>query len=156
VPDIQHILQGTVQMDEAYFRQLSLLFAKQVGTRNLAWQVVQKSSVDKRDAANFLFQNIQPRSRLQTDGSGIYKRIDRWWPVKHHRDIHRKWEFALTSEIEGLFGNLRTFIRRMYHHSTPNYLPEYVGEFCLRFSQPEIFSSPLTYLEKTLAPVPTC
>ncbi len=155
IPEIRPILHGAVQMDEAYFRQLSLLLAKQVGTRHLAFQVLKKTSVDKRDAANFLFQNIQPRSRLQTDGSAIYKKIDRWWPVQHRTDIHKKFEFGLTSEIEGMFGNLRTFIRRMYHHSTSQYLPEYVSEFCLRFSSPEIFVSPLAYLTKTLSPVPT-
>ncbi len=80
----------------------------------------------------------------------MYRSINKWCPVKHKRDIHKKWEFSLTSEIEGLFGNLRTFIRRMYHHATPEYLPEYVSEFCIRFSSPEIFDSPLTYLEKTL------
>ena len=72
------------------------------------------------------------------------------WQVRHKKDVHRKWEFGLTSEIEGMFGNLRTFIRRMYHHTTPKYLPEYVSEFCVRFSSPEIFDSPLTYLEKSL------
>jgi len=155
VPEIQPLLSHVVQMDEAYFRQLSLLLAKQEGTRSLAFQVLQKSSVDKRDAAAFLFQNIQPRSRLQTDGSSIYKQIDQWWPVQHRTDIHKKFEFGLTSEIEGMFGNLRTFIRRMYHHITPEYLPEYVSEFCVRFSSPEIFVSPLAYLTKTLSPVPT-
>jgi hypothetical protein len=28
-------------------------------------------------------------------------------------NLHAKWEFGSTSEIEGLFGNLRAFIRRM-------------------------------------------
>lgn len=155
VPETQPILHGAVQMDEAYFRQISLLLAKQVGSRKLAWQVLRKSSVDKRDAAHFLFQNVQPRSRLQTDGGSIYKKIDHWWPVDHRVDIHKKFEFGLTSEIEGMFGNLRTFIRRMYHHSTSEYLPEYVSEFCARFSSPEIFVSPLAYLTKTLSSVPT-
>jgi len=154
LPDIQPILQGTVQMDEAYFRSLSLLMAKQVGSRNVAHAVLQKSSVDKRDAATFIFQTVQPNSRLQTDGSGIYKRINRWWPVQHRTDIHKKWEFGKTSEIEGMFGNLRTFIRRMYHHTTPAYLPEYVAEFALRFSHPEWFISPRHYLLETLKPVP--
>jgi len=154
-PEIQPLLHGAVQMDETYFRHLSLLLAKQVGTRNLAFQVLAKSSVDKRDAAHFLFQNIEPRSRLQTDGSGIYRGIERSWPVLHRKDLHNRWEFALTSEIEGMFGNLRTFIRRMYHHSTPQYLPEYVSEFCLRFSSPELFISPNAYLSKCLNPVPT-
>lgn len=74
--------------------------------------------------------------------------------VRHRVDIHKKFEFGLTSEIEGMFGNLRTFIRRMYHHATPEYLPEYVAEFAARFSHPEVFDSPLTFLTTTLAPAP--
>lgn len=144
------ILTGTVQMDEAYFRGVALLLAKEIGGRRVAHAVLAKSSVDKHDAAQFLFQHIAPRSRLQTDGAGIYRGIERWWPVTHRKDIHRKWEFGLTSEIEGLFGNLRTFIRRMYHHARPAHLPEYVREFVTRFSSPEIFTSPREYLSECL------
>ncbi len=154
LPDFQPILQGTVQMDEAYFRSLSLLLAKQVGTKKLAHQMILKNSVNKTETTQFIFQTIAPKTRLQTDGAGVYKKVEQWWPVTHRVDIHKKFEFGLTSEIEGVFGNLRTFIRRMYHHTTPAYLPEYVSEFCIRFSSPEIFDSPLTYLEKTLKPVP--
>ena len=137
-------------MDEAYFKSLSLLMAKQVGSNKIAHQVLFKNSVDKNEAANFLFQFVEPKSRLQTDGSSIYRNINRCWQVSHRKDVHRKFEFGLTSEIEGMFGNLRTFIRRMYHHVTPEYLPEYVSEFCFRFSSPEIFDSPLTYLKKSI------
>jgi transposase-like protein len=154
LPQLEPILSGNVQMDEAYFRSLSLVMAKQVGTRRLAHQVLRKSSVDKTDVTRFLFQSVRPKSQLQTDGGSIYKNIERNWPVTHKVDIHKRFEFGLTSEIEGSFGNLRTFIRRMYHHVTPEYLPEYVSEFCVRFSSPEIFDSPLSYLEKTLGPVP--
>lgn len=154
LPILEPILMGKVQMDEAYFRNISLVMAKQMGSRSLAHRVLAKGSVDKTDAANFLFQYVAPRSRLQTDGVGIYKAMHRWWPIDHRVDIHRKFEFGLTSEIEGMFGNLRTFIRRMYHHVTPEYLPELVGEFCLRFSHPEIFNSPFNFLQKTLRSVP--
>lgn len=150
LPEFEPILQGTIQMDEAYFKSLSLVMAKQVGSNKIAHQIIDKNSVDKNDAARFLFQYVQPNSKLQTDGAGIYKKIEYWWQVKHKVDIHRKFQFGLTSEIEGMFGNLRTFIRRMYHHTTPEYLPEYVSEFCLRFSSPEIFISPNDYLSKTL------
>ncbi|KKT94361.1 MAG: hypothetical protein UW91_C0002G0005 [Parcubacteria group bacterium GW2011_GWF2_45_11] len=102
----------------------------------------------------FLQYNIEPKSQLQTNGAGIYKKLEQWWPVKHKVDIHRKFQFKLTSEIEEMFGNLRTFIRRMYHHTTPKYLPEYVSEFCIRFFLPEIFISPNNYLAKTLSLVP--
>ncbi len=155
LPDFMPILAGTVQMDEAYFKNLSLLMAKQVGSNKLAHQVIFKNSVDKTEATAFIHQTIEPRTKLHTDGSGIYKGVEQWWQVKHKVDIHKRWQFGLTSEIEGMFGNLRTFIRRMYHHATPQYLPEYVSEFCLRFSSPEIFISPNNYLLKTLKPVPT-
>lgn len=154
LPIVEPILEGNVQMDEAYFRKLSLLLAKQVGTRNLAHQMIFKDSVDRAEATQFLFQWIAPKTTLQTDGSSIYKTIDQWWQVDHRVDIHKKFEFGLTSEIEGMFGVLRTFIRRMYHHTTPQYLPEYVSEFCLRFSSPEIFDSPFSYMTKTLKSVP--
>ena len=70
------------------------------------------------------------------------------WLAEHTTDIHKKFEFEHTSEIEGKFGILRTFIRRMYHHVTPEYLPDYVREFCFIFSTPELFDSPQLYLEK--------
>src|SRR3989344_1814269 len=155
LPQLEPLLQGRVQMDEAYFKGLSLLLAKEVGTRKLAHQMLPKTSVDKTDVSRFLFQYVVPRSTLQTDGGKMYQNIEHVWPVKHRVDIHKRFEFGLTSEIEGSFGNLRTFIRRMYHHTTQEYLPEYVSEFCVRFSSPEIFVSPLSYLSKTLKPVPT-
>jgi len=156
LPEFEPILAGQIQMDEAYFRSLSLVMAKQMGSKKLAYQILTKKSVNKTDALRFISSWIEPKSRLQTDGASIYRSIDQWWQVRHKKDIHRKFEFGLTSEIEGMFGNLRTFIRRMYHHVTPEYLPEYVSEFCIRFSSPEIFNSPYSYLENSLYVVPTC
>ena len=154
VPELQPILSGTVQMDEAYFKGLSLLMAKQIGTHKLAFQVIGKNSVNKTEASQFIFQTIEPKSRLQTDGGSIYHAIEQWWQVEHKVDIHKKFQFGLTSEIEGMFGVIRTFIRRMYHHVTPAYLPEYLAEFVARFSHPELFDSPYDYLKKALLPVP--
>jgi len=108
LPEFEPILEGMIQMDEAYFKNLSLLLAKQVGSNKLAHQIIYKNSVDKGEASNFIFQWVKPGSRLQTDGAGIYKQINQWWPVKHRVDIHRKFQFGLTSQIEGTFGNLRT------------------------------------------------
>jgi transposase-like protein len=154
LPAFEPILEGKIQMDEAYFKNISLLLAKQVGSNKLAHQILFKNSVDRSEAAQFLFQWVSPHSTLQTDGGAIYKNIDQWWQVNHRVDIHKKFLFGLTSEIEGMFGNLRTFIRRMYHHASPEYLPEYVREFVVRFSSPEIFNSPNDYLAKTLKPFP--
>ena len=154
LPDNRLILEKIVQLDEAYFKKQSLIMAKQQGTRKVAYDILDGTTVQRHNAAHFLYTYIKPRSMLHTDGAGIYQGIERWWPVMHRRDIHKKWEFELTSEIEGLFGNLRTFIRRMYHHTTPEKLPEIVSEFCFRFSSPEMFNNPLGYLQKTLTLVP--
>ena len=73
--------------------------------------------------------------------------------LTHRKDIHSRFEFTITSEIEGIWGNLKTFIRRMYHHVTCEKLPKIVAEFEARYSQPEIFQNPFNYLSKSLSPV---
>lgn len=154
LPDVYPNLNGLIQMDEAYFKRLSLVMAKEVGSRKIAHVFIKGNSVSRPDVAEFIFQHVKADSQLNTDGAAIYKGIENWWPVKHERDIHKKFEFGRTSEIEGMFGCLRTFIRRMYHHVTPEYLPGIVAEFAARFAHPEMFDSPLSYLEKTIKPVP--
>jgi len=156
LPENKEILEKIVQLDEAYFKKAGLMMGKQTGTRKLAYAIFNKSpnEIDRVDALYFLQSYVKPKTKLRTDGAGIYRGIHHWWPARHQVDIHNKWEFELTSEIEGIFGNLRTFIRRMYHHVTVEKLPEIVSEFCFRFSSPEIFNSPLTFLQKTLKLVP--
>jgi transposase-like protein len=150
LPDYEVLLRENVQMDEAYFRGWVLVMAKDTERRTLAHTLIPAASVQRQHAVAFLEQYVAPDTRLHTDGAGIYRGIEHWWPVRHTVDIHRKWEFGKTSEIEGTFGNLRTFIRRMYHHVTPAKLPSVVTEFSLRFCRPELFESPDTYLEKSL------
>src|SRR3989344_5282688 len=118
-------------------------------------QFVPNPNPKREHAWWFLQTYTKPNIKLHTDGASIYKEIDRWWPVYHTREIHKRWEFELTSEIEGMIGVLRTFIRRMYHHVTMDKLPELVCEFCYRFSHPEMFKNPRFYLENTLFIVPT-
>ena len=155
LPEETHILERIVQMDEAYFKGKTLVMAKQTGTRKLAFEVINGTSVQRHHAAHFLFCKVKPGSSLWTDGAAIYKGINRWWPVEHQRDLHAKFEFAHTSEIEGIFGNYRTFVRRMYHHHRSENLPQYVREFCFRFSSPELFKNPRFYLTKSLTLVTT-
>lgn len=141
-------------LSEAYGKGWALLLAKQPKTRKLAWGILPERSVQRQHVFQLLQASVKPGSRLQTDGAKIYQTIEQWWPVTHKVDIHQRFEFGLTSEIEGTFGNMRTFIRRMYHHVRPQQMPEYVSEFCYRFSLPEMFSSPNEYLKKTLPLVP--
>ena len=155
LPQEEHILERIVQMDEAYFKRAALLMAKQKGTRKLAYEVILDRFPNKTDAMEFLFEKVKPGSELWTDGSSIYQGAGARWPVSHCRDIHSKFEFEHTSEIEGVFGVYRTFVRRMYHHHWSENLEQYVREFCFRFSSPELFGNPRNYLLKSLTLVPT-
>ncbi len=148
------VLEKVVQLDEAYGRGWLVLMGKQAGTRKLAHTVIKGNSANRGHALGFLETYVKPGSRLNTDGALIYKGIENWWPVSRGVDIHKRFEFGQTSEQEGMFGCMRTFIRRMYHHITADTAGDYVSEFCARFSTPDIFESPLKYLEKTLTFVP--
>lgn len=153
LPEDQNTLEHLVQLDEAYFggrKGRALFLAKQVGSRKLAYQILSHTRPAREHAFKFLHTYVASDTVLNTDGAAIYKEINTWWPVYHNRDIHKKFEFARTSEVEGMFGVLRTFIRRMYHHVSCDKLPSVVSEFCCRFSRPEMFESPYEYLLITL------
>lgn len=147
-----------VQLDEAYFggrKGYALMMGKQPGTRKLAYHIFPHTMPTKHDASDFLTMYVKPYSKLFTDGGSLYTDIQNVWPVEHTTDIHKKFEFTNTSEIEGMFGVLRTFIRRMYHYVTYDKFPPLMCEFYYRFSRPEMFDSPYEYLLITLRLVPT-
>lgn len=59
---------------------------------------------NREHAWKFLHEFVAADTVLNTDGAASYKEINQWWPVYHNRDIHKKFQFAHTSEIEGMFG----------------------------------------------------
>jgi transposase-like protein len=157
LPREKCVLEAIVQLDEAYFggfKGKCLLMAKQKGTRKLAYRILDNEPT-KLDAILFIKKHVKPGAVVCTDGFSIYKGIGKYYPVEHRVDIHKAWEYSNTSEIEGVFGNLRTFIRRMYHHTTVKNLENIVSEFCFRFSHPEIYKNPHTFPQITLSLVTT-
>lgn len=151
--DFEVVLEGDVQMDEMFVKGGFVIGAKDVKRKRLKFLVVSSPYPTKQDAASFVQHHVRPGSTLCTDGGGIYRGIEKWWPLEHVREIHSRFEFEITSEIEGMWGVLRTFIRRMYHHVTFAKLPKVVAEFEARQTQPEMFELPLTYLKNALCPV---
>jgi hypothetical protein len=149
-----NLLSGSIACDEMYMKGSSILGAKEKGTRKIALQVLDKPSVNKKEAMEFLLQFVRGNSELHTDGAAIYRGVGNWHKLKHSYELHKKWEFSLTAEIEGVWGNFRTFVRRMYHHVTRYKLKAVVAEFCLRFSQHKIFQTPYDYLALCLKQQP--
>ena len=156
LPDHEDIrLSGTVQIDEAYFGRknkggVAVVAAKERDSSKVAAIVIPASSVKRHDIIPFLRQHVEPLSNLCSDGAAIYRGIAKHWPVEHEYDVHRKGEFGKTSVIEGFWGCLRTYIRRMYHHVTTKKLPEMVKEYQHRLMHKEMFDSPSSLLVKIL------
>ncbi len=151
--DFDVILEGNVQMDEMFVKQGFVIGAKDIQRKKIRLKVLSQPYPVKKDALDFIQTHVKPGSVLCTDGGAIYKGCEAWWPLTHVKDIHKRFEFEITSEIEGIWANLRTFMRRMYHHVTFKKFPKVVAEFEARFSQPELFESVLTYLKNSLYPV---
>jgi transposase-like protein len=147
-------LRGKLAADEMFTRGNCVIGAKQKGTRNIAFEVLGHQYPTKTDAADFLLDVVLAGSEVCTDGSGIYRGMGNWHKLKHRYEIHKRFEFTLTAEIEGVWGCFRTFVRRMYHHVTKYKLEDIVNEFCLRFRQDEVFDSPTNYWNICLSPRP--
>src|SRR3989338_10535439 len=60
---------------EKYEGYISSHNYKRADDQKLAQQIIFKNSANKGEATNFLFQFVEPKSRLQTDGAGIYRGI---------------------------------------------------------------------------------
>ena len=148
------ILKGKIACDEMFTRGNCIIGAKQKGTRNIALRVLHEKHPNKAHAVDFLTQYVAKNSLVATDGSGIYRGIGNWHNLKHEYEIHKKWEFSKTAEIEGIWGVFRTFVRRMYHHVTNYKLEDMVAEFCLRFRRDDIFNSPYDYWRICLSTKP--
>lgn len=148
------ILSGEIACDELFTKDTAIIGAKQKGTRNVMMRVLYEKHPNKSHAVAFLTRFTAANSHLFTDGASIYKGIGNWHRIKHTYEIHRKFEFALTAEIEGVWGVFRTFVRRMYHHCTKYKLDDIVKEFCLRFRKDEIFETPQNYWAVCLSTEP--
>jgi hypothetical protein len=151
--DFEVILEGDVQMDEMFAKGRCVMGAKDIKRKKIKLKVLTSPYPSKQDAVTFIQQHIKPGSILCTDGGGIYKGCERWWPIEHIHEIHKRFEFEITSQIEGMWGALRTFIRRMYHHVTFQKFPKVVAEYEARYSNPELFQFPLSFLKNALYPV---
>lgn len=148
------LLSNQVAVDEAFTKDHCIMGAKEKGTRNIALRVLEVKDPSKHDAILFLTRYVVPGTHVCTDGSRIYRGIEKWHHLTHSYELHKKFEFTLTAEIEGLWGVFRTFVRRMYHHVTKYKLKQTVAEFCLRFRQDKIFQSPYEYWRLCLSPQP--
>lgn len=123
----------------------------------LRWRPVVRVSArrDQEATDRFLLEHVREGAAVATDEAGCYKGIDAFFGYRHVTCNHSKFVFGETNRIEAVWSALKRFIRRTQDHVRKEWLPDILREFEARANAPELFLSPLTFLENSLVAVPS-
>lgn len=152
-------LSGIVEVDEAFFgrrryrNQRIALGAYEREHERIVLRPAWNREQETTD--RFLLTYVHPTSTVCTDGAVGYEGIDAFFGYEHIACNHSTYDFGPTNHIEAVWSALKRFIRRTYHHVWKERLPSLLREFEARWNTPELFASPLNYLETCLYPVPS-
>lgn len=152
-------LHGNVEIDEAW------LGKRRRGNQTIAIGVTERTTdrtivriAKKRDQEwtdRLLLDVVDPKTSLVFhDGWDGYHGIDCFFGYKHSTHIHDKGDCGPTNHIENIRSRLKRFITRTWDHSWKEHLPQILREFEARINAPELFNSPLHYLQTCLVLAP--
>lgn len=152
-------LHGKVEIDEAW------LGKRRHGNQTMAIGITERTTdqtivriAKKREQEwtdRLLLEFVDPKdSFVFHDGWEGYHGIDAFFGYQHSRHIHDKGDFGPTNHIENIWSRLKRFITRTWDHSWKEHLPQILREFEARINAPELFNSPLQYLQTCLVLAP--
>jgi transposase-like protein len=173
--DARYKLQGTVELDEAYFgapnvgrRGRSTRRAKALVAVTLSADKKPRftkihfvSRLDSRCVAQFAAEHIEGGSHIRTDGLAVYNCLSKNY--RHEPIVAKtKPKDALLKWVHVVISNAKAFIEGTFHGLDEKHLQRYLDEFCYRFNrryhERELFdrllaasveAPPLTYDELT-------
>jgi transposase-like protein len=154
--DLRYMLDGIVEMDEAYFGApepgvrgrgtgrakaiVAVSLSDEGKPRFARIQVVRR--IDARRVKKFAAAAIAPGSTIRTDGLNVYRCLEKRYihkPViatKTGKEGILKWVHVIIS-------NAKAFITGTFHGLDSKHLQRYLDEFCYRFNrrtrEPELF-----------------
>jgi transposase-like protein len=149
---------GTVEVDEAFFgrrrhgRQRIVLGMIERRTGRIALRRVPRRDDEQTDG--FILDHAVGGTTVCTDGARCYEGIDAFWGYRHVVCNHSRFVFGPTNRIESTWSRLKRFLRRTVGRPTCTDFDETLREFEWRVNSPEIFDSPLKFLQMFLNPVP--
>lgn len=159
LPQESLVLQGIVEVDETcvahekYGGQLWVLGAIQRSEeRKIALRLTANREQDTTD--RFLLDHVSTRSLVVTDGWQAYTHIEEFFGYGHEVAIHERGDLGPTNRIENLWSVFDRWRLRQYGTPRRTHLPGLVCEFQARICTPELFTSPLHFLQNTLSSVP--
>lgn len=149
-------LEGVLEADEAYLGRQR--FANQVmllGVTSRATGQLRLERAEERDQGTievFLSRHLGRDAFIHTDAHGGYYDLEAYgWGHQIHD--HSARQFKGTNQIESSWSRLKRHYRRQYGRFHEPYLSQFLREWEARHNFPDLFISPMTYLESTLRSV---
>lgn len=100
-------------------------------------RVFHVAEANQKTVSKIIRENVDPRSRLQTDESRLYPKVGKEFAA-HETVNHAAKEYArgdvTTNNAEGFFGVFKKGMTGVYQHCAEKHLHRYVGEFEFRFN----------------------
>ena len=158
LPERARKLHVLVCADEAYIgkrktgNQRIVAGAVEPQTKEVRLRIIPDTDQDSIEL--FLWHNVDPVTLVRTDAHTSYTQIE-WMGYGHDWEVHERGQLEKTVPIERVWSFSKWHLRRMYHHVWARNLPLFLREIEWRFSTPETFASPLSFLQISLTSVPT-
>jgi predicted RNA-binding Zn-ribbon protein involved in translation (DUF1610 family) len=133
-------LDGTVEIDETYIGGKHRGISGSHDNKAMVIGIVEKNKDKGRIKAiatkPFIRASLKQYTRVQTDESRIYHRVNREW--QHDTVNHAQGEYARahvsTNTIEGAWMHLKASLDAIYIGVSPKHLQRYCDEYCYRYS----------------------
>ena len=141
-----------IEADEVYIGRDGSMKLKGPGPKFPVFSLVERqgyvrsfhvANVDNRNLHPIIARHADPKSRLMTDESPIYKGIG-WNFEDHGRTNHRSGEYISKQDptihsntVEGYFSILKRGIVGTFHHVSEAHLGRYLSEFDFRYNTRE-------------------
>lgn len=151
--DVSSLLNGIVEVDEAYFgkkrygSQTIVIGAIERDTSRLKLAIIPDTEQDSLEA--FLERHIQRDSLVVTDYHGGYNGIE-WLGFSHESWNHSRGHFAGTNHIESNWSAMKRYLRKLYGCIPTKRLELILREWVARHNLSSLFTSPSLFLQETL------
>jgi transposase-like protein len=155
LPRNSNLLNGTVEVDEAFFGRRKYNNQRIViGAVERKTNMIRLKEIPDREQDSieyFLWKAVNPESCLHTDCHSGYYDIG-WNGYGHELHNHSRGHFRGTNRIENVWSVVKRQIRRLYGQIRTKKLPEFIVEWEARRNFKHLFDNPISYLEETLVP----
>ena len=160
-------LQGTVEVDEAFFggKEANKHESKKlragrgsvgktavVGLRERGGKVIAKTidATDKEALQGAILEHVEVGSQIMTDEASGYAGIGGLF-FDHETVAHSASEYRRgavhTNSIESVWAVMKRGMHGVYHHASAKHLPRYVDEFTFRLNEGDVKRHTLDRLE---------